>query len=89
MKGFRTRDVYGLLMLCSKLPSAPISRCQKESESCWTPLLPERLICTQTRFYNFLSPVGYGDVKQVETEHYTWTFAFIRKRQQPWHQVCL
>lgn len=48
MKGLRMREVYGLLMLWSKVPSAPIRRCQKETD-CWrTPLLLETLVCTQT-----------------------------------------
>lgn len=47
MKGLRMREVYGLLMLWSKVPSAPIRRCQKETD-CWrTPLLLETLVCTQ------------------------------------------
>lgn len=48
MNGFKMREVYGLLMLWSTLLSAPISRCQKDTEFCWTPLLLERLVCTQT-----------------------------------------
>lgn len=46
------REVYGLLMLCSKLPSAPIRRCQKETEFCWTPLLTEALVCKNTQPLN-------------------------------------
>lgn len=34
MKGLRRRDVYGLLMLGSRLPSAPIRRCQKVTDRC-------------------------------------------------------
>lgn len=32
-------------MVCSRLPSAPIRRCQKDTDGCWTPRLPETPVC--------------------------------------------
>lgn len=81
MKGLRVRDVYGLLMLGSRLPSAPIRRCQKDTDCSWAALLLGTLVCRDTQLpcFYFLfclsAQTSEGEVKVVE---------LLRQEQQNW-----